>query len=68
MTEEAASGKRDGLVGLKENVIMGHLTPAGTGYFSNRIGEMQKVAPEVLPLEPQPEDDAGGATTNGETL
>ncbi|OGX28408.1 MAG: DNA-directed RNA polymerase subunit beta' [Omnitrophica WOR_2 bacterium RIFCSPHIGHO2_02_FULL_67_20] len=68
LTEAAASGKRDGLVGLKENVIMGHLIPAGTGFSTNRIGEMQKVAPEVLPLEPQPEDDAGGATTNGETL
>ncbi|MBA7701888.1 DNA-directed RNA polymerase subunit beta' [subsurface metagenome] len=31
LTEAAASGKRDELRALKENVIMGHLIPAGTG-------------------------------------
>jgi DNA-directed RNA polymerase subunit beta' len=31
LTEAALSGKRDELKGLKENVIIGHLIPAGTG-------------------------------------
>jgi DNA-directed RNA polymerase subunit beta' len=31
LTEVSVSGKRDNLVGLKENVIMGRLIPAGTG-------------------------------------
>ena len=31
MNEAAVSGKRDELLGLKENVIVGHLIPAGTG-------------------------------------
>ncbi len=31
LTEAAIHGKRDELLGLKENVIMGHLIPAGTG-------------------------------------
>ena len=31
LTEAALSGKRDNLRGLKENVIIGHLIPAGTG-------------------------------------
>ncbi|MCB1046001.1 MAG: hypothetical protein KDC10_02270, partial [Calditrichaeota bacterium] len=31
LTEAAIRGKTDRLVGLKENVIMGHLIPAGTG-------------------------------------
>lgn len=31
LTDAATGGKEDGLVGLKENVIMGHLIPAGTG-------------------------------------
>jgi DNA-directed RNA polymerase subunit beta' len=31
LTEAAVAGKEDNLVGLKENVIMGHLIPAGTG-------------------------------------
>ena len=31
LNEAAVSGKADGLLGLKENVIVGHLIPAGTG-------------------------------------
>jgi DNA-directed RNA polymerase subunit beta' len=31
LTDAATAGKEDSLVGLKENVIMGHLIPAGTG-------------------------------------
>ncbi len=31
LSEAAVRGKRDGLNGLKENVIVGHLIPAGTG-------------------------------------
>ena len=31
LTEAAVSGKIDNLIGLKENVIIGHLIPAGTG-------------------------------------
>ena len=31
LTEAAVQGSRDSLVGLKENVIMGNLIPAGTG-------------------------------------
>ncbi|MBI3321974.1 MAG: DNA-directed RNA polymerase subunit beta' [Candidatus Omnitrophica bacterium] len=58
LTEAATSGKRDPLVGLKENVIMGHLVPAGTGFFANRVGEMLKLGPEPLPLEPS--TDGGG--------
>ena len=32
LTEAAVGGKKDGLRGLKENVIVGRLIPAGTGY------------------------------------
>jgi DNA-directed RNA polymerase subunit beta' len=31
LSEAAVRGKRDDLEGLKENVIVGHLIPAGTG-------------------------------------
>ena len=31
MTEHAIKGARDELLGLKENIIIGHLIPAGTG-------------------------------------
>jgi len=36
LTEAAASGRTDQLKGLKENVIMGHLIPAGTGFAAHR--------------------------------
>jgi DNA-directed RNA polymerase subunit beta' len=36
LTEAAASGKTDMLKGLKENIIMGHLIPAGTGFSAHR--------------------------------
>jgi DNA-directed RNA polymerase subunit beta' len=32
LTEAAIAGKRDYLVGLKENVILGHMVPTGTGF------------------------------------
>ena len=37
LTEAAVSGKIDNLVGLKENVIVGRLIPAGTGAFMNEM-------------------------------
>jgi len=36
LTEAAFEGKRDSLKGFKENVIMGHLIPAGTGFAKHR--------------------------------
>ncbi len=35
LTEAAIKGKVDKLLGLKENVIVGRLVPAGTGYIKN---------------------------------
>ncbi len=37
LTEAAVSGRVDGLEGLKENVIVGRLVPAGTGSVMNRF-------------------------------
>jgi DNA-directed RNA polymerase subunit beta' len=37
LTEAATQGKRDRLVGLKENVIVGRLIPAGTGGATQQI-------------------------------
>ena len=36
LTEAALAGKRDNLMGLKENVILGHMIPAGTGFNTYR--------------------------------
>ncbi|MCI0652133.1 MAG: DNA-directed RNA polymerase subunit beta' [Planctomycetes bacterium] len=43
LTEAALAGKTDNLLGLKENVIMGHMIPAGTGfrlYFEKGIKKL----------------------------
>jgi len=40
LTEAAVSGKIDTLMGLKENVIVGRLIPAGTGAVMNRLREI----------------------------
>jgi len=40
LTEAALSGKVDNLVGLKENVILGHLIPAGTGFRTFQESEV----------------------------
>ena len=36
LTDAAIKGKVDPLNGLKENVIVGRLVPAGTGYLKNK--------------------------------
>ena len=41
LTEAALAGKVDNLVGLKENVILGHLIPAGTGFRTFQESEVQ---------------------------
>ena len=47
LTEAALSGKVDQLVGLKENVILGHLIPAGTGFRTFQESEV-RIRPEAL--------------------
>ncbi len=47
LTEAALAGKVDYLVGLKENVILGHLVPAGTGFKAHQEAEV-RIRPEAL--------------------
>jgi DNA-directed RNA polymerase subunit beta' len=67
LTEAAISGKTDDLRGLKENVIVGRLIPAGTGLSNyTRVevltpgGEAVKPLDSVLTLEPPPPDVSDG--------
>ena len=49
LTEAAIKGKKDSLIGLKENVIIGKLIPAGTGmamYRNTKINTDEKTAEE----------------------
>jgi DNA-directed RNA polymerase subunit beta' len=47
LTEAAIMGKKDGLRGLKENVIVGRLIPAGTGLAHHRTRKGLSVQSEV---------------------
>ena len=53
LTEAATLGKVDYLRGFKENVIMGHIIPAGTGYSYHRKMELKPLV-EPLPVEEAP--------------
>ena len=48
LTEAAIAGKIDRLVGLKENVILGHLVPAGTGFKTHQDS---RVGINIYPTE-----------------
>ena len=67
LTEAAIMGKKDGLRGLKENVIVGRLIPAGTGLAYHNVRKAQAAEPtlaEIMPAEepaPAAEATAGGA-------
>ncbi|USH02321.1 DNA-directed RNA polymerase subunit beta' [Grimontia kaedaensis] len=52
LTEAAVSGKRDELRGLKENVIVGRLIPAGTGFAYHKSRQARRNVVEE-PVAPQ---------------
>jgi DNA-directed RNA polymerase subunit beta' len=65
LTEAATLGKVDYLTGFKENVIMGHLIPAGTGFPIHREAEFEFTVEEPEPILPVQEsiDDEDDAAT-----
>ena len=73
LTEAAINGKYDELIGLKENVIVGRLIPAGTGGIMQRLkGEASardaELAVEVpVGIEAASEDSETTSETAGET-
>ena len=50
LTDAAIKGKIDPLLGLKENVIIGKLIPAGTGMSRYRKIEVVKNTPEIIDI------------------
>ncbi|MEM9420754.1 MAG: DNA-directed RNA polymerase subunit beta', partial [Planctomycetota bacterium] len=62
LTEAALAGKSDDLVGLKENVLLGHLIPVGTGFREYQNMEVVKLAEppaqEALSVEEEIEQAA----------
>jgi DNA-directed RNA polymerase subunit beta' len=58
LTEAATLAKSDLLRGFKENVIMGHLIPAGSGFWSNRDFEVEETERPSFSTRDSVEDDA----------
>ncbi len=57
LTDAALEGKRDRLVGLKENVIIGKLIPAATGLRRYRSLQIEPVEPAQPPAEELLDED-----------
>ena len=54
LTEAALAGAVDTLVGLKENVILGHLIPAGTAFNPHLNLRMKHLAEPPVAIEQEP--------------
>jgi DNA-directed RNA polymerase subunit beta' len=62
LTEAAIMGKKDELRGLKENVIVGRLIPAGTGLAYHNARKKQKAGADAAALLGLPEEAAAPTT------
>jgi DNA-directed RNA polymerase subunit beta' len=58
LTEAAVNGKADTLDGLKENVIVGRLIPAGTGAMMNKVREIAIKRDALILAEREKEKEA----------
>ena len=61
LTEASVNGKVDTLDGLKENVIVGRLIPAGTGAMMNRLREVATMRDKLILAEREKEAAAKAA-------
>jgi DNA-directed RNA polymerase subunit beta' len=60
LTEAAVCGKVDRLLGLKENVIIGHLIPAGTGVDRYRRMSYEALPEAALPVLLEDDEELSG--------
>ncbi|GBF29175.1 DNA-directed RNA polymerase subunit beta' [bacterium MnTg03] len=62
LTEAAVRGSKDDLRGLKENVIVGRLIPAGTGqtYHEERRRNRMKPIMPIMPIMPSTDSEEIG--------
>ncbi len=70
LTEAAVQGKVDTLIGLKENVVIGHLIPAGTGMRQYRNIRMKGLDDELdaLLIKEQPAEEIVRGVTEDEIV
>nr|WP_216599468.1 DNA-directed RNA polymerase subunit beta' [Vibrio hepatarius] len=65
LTEAAVSGKRDELRGLKENVIVGRLIPAGTGFAYHQDRQAKRAEAQEGPSAEQATDNLAALLNAG---
>ncbi|BDR12144.1 DNA-directed RNA polymerase subunit beta' [Vibrio sp. STUT-A11] len=65
LTEAAVSGKRDDLRGLKENVIVGRLIPAGTGFAYHQERQAKRTEAQEGPSAEQATDNLAALLNAG---
>ncbi|KIF45267.1 DNA-directed RNA polymerase subunit beta' [Vibrio owensii] len=65
LTEAAVSGKRDDLRGLKENVIVGRLIPAGTGFAYHQDRQAKRAEAQEGPSAEQATDNLAALLNAG---
>ena len=71
LTEAAMSGRSDSLLGLKENVILGKLIPAGTGlprYRNVRVEPTEEAKAEIYPSFGYDEIDYGPISDGADAI
>ncbi|MCC5830252.1 MAG: DNA-directed RNA polymerase subunit beta' [Phycisphaeraceae bacterium] len=68
LTEASLASKVDTLVGLKENVLLGHLIPAGTGFKDYLNLRVRKLAEPVEEIAPTREEDLEDAAARAEAV
>ena len=60
LTDASTIGRIDHLRGFKENVIMGHLIPAGTGFHQHRDTDIAFTVEEPEPVKEEPAEETDG--------
>ena len=66
LTEAALAARKDPLEGLKENVLLGHLIPAGTGFKRYTTLKVRKLAEPPVQEQLSREQDVEHATALAE--
>ncbi len=66
LTEASLAGRRDQLIGLKENVLLGHLVPAGTGFQPYSEAGVRKLEEPRPTRRPSEEEILQEAATSAE--
>ena len=71
LTDAAINARSDSLIGLKENVIIGKLIPAGTGiskYRNIRVEPTEEAKAKVYSMTGYPETDYGFGPASGQAV